>query len=78
MSKGRNKVNSYRFYKNEAGWFFDLPECIQQVGNVADLEIVDGAIQCCTFCVQWGSKYPHESNSGLVFVGKSRQWLDYK
>jgi hypothetical protein len=37
-------VNTYRFYRNEAGWFIeDLPAYIQQGGTVADLEMVDGA-----------------------------------
>lgn len=36
-------MNTYRFYKNEAGWFIDLPEYIQQGGTAADLEMVDGA-----------------------------------
>ena len=36
-------MNTYRFYKNEAGWFIDHPAYIQQGGTVADLEMVDGA-----------------------------------
>ncbi len=36
-------MKKYDFYKNEAGWFIDLPEYIEQGGSQGDLAMVLGA-----------------------------------
>jgi len=33
----------YRFYKNETGWFIDLPEYIEKGGTIDNLQMVEGA-----------------------------------
>ena len=36
-------MTTYRFYKNETGWFVDLPEYIEKGGTIDNLEMVEGA-----------------------------------
>lgn len=32
--------------------------------------------EICSFCMQWGSKFPNEENSGILFVGKATNgWI---
>ena len=34
---------TYRFIKTEGRWYIDLPEYLEQGGNMAELEMVEGA-----------------------------------
>jgi len=36
-------MKNYRFIKEPAGWFIDLPEFLEQGGSKGDLEMVEGA-----------------------------------
>jgi len=36
-------MKTYRFIKTGADWYIDLPEYIEQGGNQADLQMVEGA-----------------------------------
>ncbi len=36
-------MHSYRFYKNDSGWYVDLPQYLQQGGDIDDLQMVEGA-----------------------------------
>jgi len=36
-------MNKFRFYKNEAEWFVDLPEYLEKGGSISNLEMVEGA-----------------------------------
>lgn len=36
-------MTKYRFYKNEAEWYVDLPEYLENGGSIGNLEMVEGA-----------------------------------
>jgi len=36
-------MHTYRFYKDEGGWFIDLPQYLEQGGSKGDLAMVQGA-----------------------------------
>lgn len=36
-------MNTYRFVKEPAGWYIDLPQFIEQGGTKTDLQMVEGA-----------------------------------
>lgn len=58
-------MKAYKFIKTAQDWYIDLPEFIEQGGNIGDLQMVDGADKMLDMMAE-------NENSVMVYLAKEQ------